>query len=133
MDFFNGKFQLSNVEVAKFCVWVLTIVLIFLIIKLVIFILAKIFEGVTKKSPTIGGLNRVLGMIFGMVKGAVTVVFLLVVCSLLGNVPGVGTTVSDKISESTITNWAYKYVDDFTEKNLRKKLQLLHLVQAILV
>ena len=92
IQFFGGKFTLNNSEVAKFAVWVVTVIALFLIIKLVIFILAKIFESVTKNSPTLSGLNRLLGMLFGAVKGGVTVAVLLAVCCLLGQIPFIGST-----------------------------------------
>ena len=92
----------------------------FIIIKLAIFILAKFFDSVTKASPTISGVNRVLGMVFGFVKGAVFALSLLALCSLVSQVPGFGTTVHEKVSDTTITSGIYKYVDEFVEKNLTK-------------
>lgn len=121
ISFFGDKFTLTNSEVAKFCVWILTVVIVFLIIKLAIYILAKIFESVTKNSPTLSGLNRLFGMVFGIAKGGVVVVALLALCSMLVQVPIIGTTISDKIGETKITNWAYKYVDDFVETQLTEE------------
>ena len=72
VEFFGGKFQYSNVEVAKFCVWVVTVIVIFLIIKLALLILSKLFESVVQNSPTISGINRVLGLIFGVLKGGIS-------------------------------------------------------------
>lgn len=118
IKFFGGKFSLENSEVAKFVVWIITVVALFLIIKLAIFILAKIFESVTKNSPTVSGINRLLGMIFGAVKGAATVAVLLAVCSLLSQVPFIGSSINDKIAQTKVTSWTYKYVDDFVENNL---------------
>ena len=121
VEFFNGKFSYSNVEVSKFCVWLITVIVIFLIIKLALFILAKIFESVTKNSPTISGINRVLGMIFGLVKGALSVALILGICSAAAQVPLVGPTITEKIAETKVTSFAYKYVDDFVETQLTKE------------
>ena len=109
---------LQNSDVAKFCVWICSVVIVFLIIKLVIYILAKIFESVTKSSPTLSGINRVLGMVFGLCKGAVIVVALLALCSLLSQVPIIGTPIYNNITKTKITNGVFKFVDDFVEKNL---------------
>lgn len=121
ISFFGDKFTLSNSDVAKFCVWLITVVSLFLIVKFAIFILAKIFESVTKNNPTISGINRLFGCVFGIAKGGVIVVAMLALCSALVQVPLVGTTINDKIAETKLTSWAYKYVDDFVEKNLTKE------------
>lgn len=116
VKFFGGTF--SNVDVAKFCVWIITVVMIFLIVKLAIFILAKIFESVTQNNPKLSGINRVLGMIFGIAKGGVISLGLVAIASLLSEVPGIGTTITDKIAETKVTSFAYKYVDEFVDNNL---------------
>ena len=113
--FFGGEF--SNVDIAKFCVWVLTVVIIFLIVKLAIFILAKIFESVVANSPRLTGINRVLGMLFGTVKGLIVALGIVAIGSLVSEVPGIGKLVTDKIAETKVTSFAYKYVDEFVDEN----------------
>ncbi len=113
---FGGEF--SNVEVAKFCVWIVTVVIVFLIVKLAIFILAKIFESVTQNNPKLSGINRVLGMLFGILKGGVVSVGLVAIASLLSEIPGLGSIITDKIDETKITAFAYKYVDEYIDENL---------------
>ena len=114
--FFGGEF--SNVDIAKFCVWVLTVVIIFLIVKLAIFILAKIFESVVANSPRLTGINRVLGMLFGTVKGLIVSLGIIAIASLVSEVPGIGKLVTDKIAETKVTSFAYKYVDEFVDENV---------------
>ena len=121
VEFFGGKFQYSNVEVAKFAVWIFTVIILFLIIKLALFILAKIFESVVKNNPTLSGINRVLGMLFGIIKGGAYVAIALAACSLFAQVPVIGSTITDKIGETKITSAVYKYVDDFVETQLTKE------------
>ena len=118
---FGGKIEYANEEVAKFAVWVITVIVIFLIIKLALLILSKLFESVVKNSPTISGINRVLGMIFGALKGGLTVVILLGLSSMLAQVPVIGSTITEKIDDTKITNTVYKYVDDFVETQLTKE------------
>lgn len=110
----------DNVEVAKFIVWICSIVIVFLIIKLAIFILAKIFASVTKNSPTISGINRVLGMVFGLAKGVVVVAGCLAILSLLSQISVVGKPIQDALNTTTIAKPAYNYVDDLLEKTLDK-------------
>lgn len=121
IEIFSGKFSLSNVEVAKFCIWLITVIAIFLLIKLVIFILSKLFDSVIKASPTITGINRLLGMVFGVVKGSVIVLAGLAICHMLGQVPVIGTAVSEKIDETKIASWTSKYVESFVEEKLTKE------------
>lgn len=121
VEFFGGKFSYTNVEVAKFAVWIITVIILFLIFKLAILILARIFESVTQSSPTLTGINRVLGMIFGAIKGCVHVVVILALCSAMSQVPVIGETINNKIAETKVTSFAYKYVDDFVENQLTKE------------
>ena len=121
VSFFDGKFSYTNAEVAKFCVWIVTVLVLFLIIKLAIFILAKIFESVVKSSTAISGLNRVFGMFFGVAKGVVWVAVTLALCSALAQVPVIGAPITEKINSSKIGSFAYKYVDDFVETQLTKE------------
>ena len=114
--FFGGEF--SNIDIAKFCVWVVTVVIIFLIVKLAIFILAKIFESVVANSPRLTGINRVLGMLFGTVKGLIVSLGIIAIGSLVSEVPGIGKLVTDKIAETKVTSFAYKYVDEFVDENV---------------
>ena len=45
--------KLPASDIAKFCVWIITVIIIFAIIKLVVFILAKIFEKITQNSQMV--------------------------------------------------------------------------------
>ncbi len=121
VSFFGGAFSFSNEKVAKFAVWLITVIILFLVFKLAIFILAKIFENVTKSSPTISGMNRLFGMVFGILQGGAVVVVLLALTCLASQIPVIGTTITDKIGETTITKWSYNYVEDFCEKNLTQE------------
>ena len=116
-----GKIKLDNVELAKFTVWIISVIIVFLVIKLVLLILTKVFESVTKKSVTISAINRVLGMIFGILRGGVIVLALVGVCTLLANVPVIGDPIYKEMNNATITGKVYKYVDDFIEKNLTEE------------
>ena len=118
VNFFGPR---PNAEVAKFCTWIITVIVMFLIIKLAIYILAKIFESVTKNSPTLSGLNRLFGMIFGLAKGVVWVAVLLALCSAVSEIPVIGSTITNKIAETKVTSFAYKYVDEFVDTQLTQE------------
>lgn len=118
VTFFGDKFSVTNVEAAKFCVWIFSLVIVFLIIKLAVSILSKLFEAVTKSSPTISGINRLLGMLFGAVKGGVVVLALFALCSLLAQVPIIGEPVYNAVSNAKLSGGIFKFVDEFVEKNI---------------
>jgi len=113
--------EFSNPDIARFAVWLISVVAVFLLTKLILLILSKMFEKVTQNAPVISGINRTLGAVFGVVKGAVMVAVSLALCSALSQLPFIGTTISDKIAETKVTNFAYKYVDEFVETQLTKE------------
>lgn len=116
---FGAEFQ--NPDIAKFAVWLISVVAIFLLVKLVLFILSKIFEKVTQNKPVISGINRTLGLIFGICKGGVICILALALCSAASQLPFIGGTISDKIADTKITSFAYKYVDEFVETQLTQE------------
>lgn len=113
--------EFSNPEVARFAVWLIAVVAVFLLVKLVVLILSKMFEKVTQNKPVISGINRVLGLVFGLVKGGAMVLIALALCSAVSQLPIIGATISDKIAETKVTNFAYKYVDEFVENQLTEE------------
>ena len=116
-----GVIELHNVEVAKFAVWIATVIILFVLIKLAIYIVSKMFEAVVNSSPTVGGINRVLGMAFGLVKGGVMAIVSLALCTLLCQLPLIGNPVYSAIQDTKITRGVYNIVEDFVEKKLTKE------------
>lgn len=116
-----GKIRLDNVELAKFTTWIVSVVIVFLVVKLVLLILTKVFESATSKSRTLSGINRVLGMVFGIVRGGVIAIACLAVCSLIANIPVIGDPIYKEVTNAKITGAVFKYVDDFIEKNITEE------------
>ena len=83
-------------------------------------ILSKLFSAVSQSSNAVSGINKVLGLVFGVIRGAAIVFVLLVISSLVANVPAIGTTVYEKIQETTVTSKVFDYVDNLTETYLTK-------------
>ena len=105
-------------DVAKFCVWIITVILIFAIIKLVVFILAKLFEKITQNSPTMNKLNRILGCVFGLLKGVAFSLSLIALFNVIAEVPVIGTTIKDGIANTKVTSIVYETVDNFVDNQL---------------
>ncbi len=111
--------SLSLDKVAAFLSLVAAGIIVFLLVKLVIWLLARLFDSATKNSTALSGLNRVFGLVFGALKGSIIVFAGLAVISLISQVP-VMDKVGAAIEKTTVTNWMYKYVDEFCDKNLTK-------------
>ena len=107
-------------DLAAFLSLVFAGIIVFVLVKLAIWLLAKLFDGVTKNSSIASGLNRVLGLIFGFVQGGFVVCVLLALCSIITGTQVVGNTIDNAIDKAPTTKWVYKYVDDFTEDQLSK-------------
>lgn len=116
-----GVIELSNVEVAKFAVWIASVVIVFILIKLAIHILSKMFEAVVNSSPTVSGINRVLGMVFGLIKGGVMALVGLALCTLICQLPLIGNPVYNAIQDTKLTKGIYNVVEDFVETKLTKE------------
>lgn len=116
-----GVIELSNVEVAKFAVWIASVVIVFILIKLAIHILSKMFEAVVNSSPTVSGINRVLGMVFGLIKGGVMALVGLALCTLVCQLPLIGNPVYNAIQDTKLTKGIYNVVEDFVETKLTKE------------
>lgn len=116
-----GVIELSNVEVAKFAVWIASVIIVFILIKLALYIISKMFEAVVQSSPTVSGINRVLGMIFGLIKGSVIVIVALALSTLICQLPIIGNPVYNAIQDTKLTKGVYNIVEDFVENNLTKE------------
>jgi len=114
---FNQAF--TKEEVATFLTIILSIFIVFALIRIGIWLLARLFASTVEKSTIGSGLNKVLGGIFGCVKGFVIVVIILVACTFLTRV-NVFDGLHDKIEASTCTRFVFNYVSDTTEKIMEK-------------
>ena len=112
-------YEFTHSQAAAFLSIVTTGIVIFFLVKIIIWILAKLFDNATKNNTALSGINRVLGLLFGLAKGGVIIAALLGTVSLLSSIPALEKT-GDAVASTKVTGWVYKYVDDFIEKNLQK-------------
>lgn len=116
-----GNFPVETV--ANFVSTVIIVLGVFILIKFVIFLLSKLFDSATANSSALSGLNRLLGMVFGFAKGSLFVVLAFALTSVLTQVGLFTTTISDTISKtSSITQFAYNKVDEFTEEKFKEEI-----------
>ena len=96
---------------------VIAFVAIYLIIRILTLILPKIFKKLTKKS-ILGKFDRVLGTLFGLVKGVAVVFVAFFVMSMVSTIPSVTDQMNSITQESKICSVLYEPVNDFIYEKL---------------
>ena len=86
---------------------VIAAVVLFIALKIAVFLLSKLFDALTKHRA-INGIDRTLGLVFGLAKGALLVCIGLGVAYLVAS-----STIEGWVENSTVTKWVYKYVTEF--------------------
>ena len=117
---FNKTF--SPEQLANTLTIILSVVAVWLLIKLAIWLLSKLFDNVTTSSSAISGLNRVLGMIFGAAKGFIIGVVALGLVSVV-TIFGLGKNIEEQIQKNGMTNFVYKYVNEWVANTLDDKIE----------
>ena len=110
---------LSNVvgsSIGFVCLTIICGILIFVILKIVIKLLSKLFDNISR-TRVLGGLNRVLGVLLGLVKGAVMVFLINGLLVALSLIPTVNATVTPIIQDHTyVEKFVYNTTDSLVEK-----------------
>ena len=96
-------------QIAKIVAIVIAVIVMFVIIRIAILLLAKLFDALSK-NKVVSGIDRAVGLLFGLIKGSILVCIVLAVFYLIAN-----QTVLNWIDGSTITKWVYTYVCEFVE------------------
>ena len=63
-------------------------------------------------------LNRILGCVFGLLKGVAFSLSLIALFSVIAEVPVIGTTIKDGIANTKVTSIVYETVDNFVDNQL---------------
>ena len=112
---------ITREQLAKFLTVVLCVIVVFILIKLIVLLLAKLFDNAIQNNTGFSGLNRVLGMLFGACKGIFIICCGLAICSFVTWIPGIGSKVTNAINDTKITSFVYKYVDEFVEDKMSEE------------
>ncbi len=92
----------------------------YLLIKLVIFLLSKLFGAIKKNCQAINGLDRVLGLVLGIAKGMVIVFAVFVIANLLQSIPAVANFLDTTFNNSCIAKPIYDFVNNLVSTYLTK-------------
>lgn len=109
--------DVAGAGIAHVCVIAISALLLFIVIKIVLAILGKLFDNIAR-TKVLGGLNRVLGFVFGLVKGACIVIIINIVAVALSLIPMVNNTVIKPVlQENTkIESFVYEKTDEVIGK-----------------
>lgn len=118
----NSDVTLNNIissSLSTFINIIISFIIVFLLIYLVLWILSLI----SKKANQISDIrltDRILGVIFGFIKGSLIIVFVFAILSLF-NENGLLSGLFEQIHNSQIGNWCYTNVKTFIDKYINFK------------
>lgn len=98
-----------GVQVAKIAAIVIAAILMFVLLRVAVKLLAKLFDALAK-NKAVSGLDRSMGLCFGLLKGAILVCLTLGIFYLIAN-----ETVNGWIETSVVTKWIYNYICQLIE------------------
>lgn len=107
-------------QIGNACTTIVSIVAVWLLIKVAIWLLARLFDSATTSSSALSGLNRVLGLVFGAAKGFIIACIGLGLAAILNicGVSGVGTL----MEANTMSNFVYKYVNEWVATTIEDRI-----------
>ena len=110
-------------KVAAFLTVLLAGILLFIFIRMIIRLLKNLFTAATESSKALSGINKILGLALGVLKGGIIVSLALAVCSIVIslNLPGISETLNQNIQNTKVTSFIYKYVDEFVDQRIDGK------------
>ncbi len=100
----------------QLCMLVISMILTFIVLKIVIGLLSKLFDNISKVK-IIGGLNKLFGLLFGIVKGLCIIVLFNAVLSGMSVLPFVNKSITPVIQDHTHVE---KVVYNTTDKLMQK-------------
>lgn len=110
----------SVAQIGNACTVIVSILAVWILIKLVVLLLSKLFDSATTRSSALSGLNRVLGLVFGAAKGFLIVVIGLGLASIL-NICGVQ-NINSTMEANPMSNFVYKYVNEWVATTLEDRI-----------
>lgn len=98
--------------VSNIAVVLLAIVIMFVLLKVIVFVLDRLFKKIPRKSM-VGTANGILGLFVGMTKGLLFVGAVLIVCYFLNMIPSVNEALYPIIEKTYVTKYLYNFVGGF--------------------
>lgn len=95
-------------------------ILCWLLIKLAIFLLSKLFDALKKNDSAVNGLDKTLGLILGAVKGFAIISIVFVIANLLQTSPEIASALDTVFNNSIIAKPVYDFVTTFATDYINK-------------
>lgn len=127
----NILLQTFTVEkAAYYCAIVLSAVVVWILIKIAIWLLARLFDSAVSSNSALSGLNRLLGLLFGAAKGLLIVGVLFALSTVVGIVSDslstkINNEINDPAKNNSISRFVYSYVHDWTVDQVDEYLHSL--------
>lgn len=94
----------------NFVTMAICMILAFVLIKLAIYFLAKLFDSLKNKSLAFSGLDRLLGLVIGVLKGLVFIALIFVVAGMLQTIPTVANVLDTVFEGSNVGKPLYDFI-----------------------
>ncbi len=108
--------NILGMTIGHMCVILISGILIFIVLKIVIALLTRLFDKISKVK-IIGGLNKAFGFILGALKGACIVVIINIILVALSLIPPVNSAITPVIQDNTtVEKFVYNKTDEIIGK-----------------
>lgn len=111
--------ELSSKAASLILIAICTI-LCWLLIRLAIFLLSKLFDALKKNDRAVNGMDKTLGLILGAVKGFAIIAIVFVIANLLQTSPDIASILDKVFNNSVIAKPVYDFVTTFANDYINK-------------
>lgn len=98
------------------CMLIISAILIFIVLRIVIALLSRLFDNIAR-TKILGGLNKILGVVFGVIKAGCVIVIFNVILVALSLIPAVNNAITPLVQDNTkVERFIYNKTDEIVEK-----------------
>ena len=101
-----------NLAVGTILLVAIAFLLVLLVLNIVLAILVKIFTNAAEQAR-FGFIDRLLGLAFGALKGAIVIIVLVFIMNVVSLIPVAGTAIQGFVADAKITSMVYEEVSKF--------------------
>lgn len=119
---FLNVFEISRDKVAHFLATVVVIVFTYILLLLTIRLIRNLLDPLTDKDSPLQGVNRLLGLAFGTIKGVAVICGFFIIISLVSFVQPIADKLEPLIQETKITKVIYDRTNQFVKDKIKDKI-----------
>ncbi|MBE5740980.1 MAG: CvpA family protein [Clostridiales bacterium] len=106
--------SLVGASLGHICMLIITAVLIFIVLKLIVALLYKLFDNI-ERIKILGGLNKILGLVLGVLKAGIIVIAINCMMVGLSLVPTVNNVIKPVVENTHIEKFVYTQTNNVIE------------------